>query len=279
MKKEEQISVLLAALFAYSLYRWGRSLYFIFSDGYSGFSFYTFSYFLILLAGVAGLVQFYSSGYTKSPLLRLYLIYDFVSSVFSYFPSTVRVFVTERSAWTLVYMVVETVGLVVAFYALSVLARHRTPKVQESRQEDGSVALHYVPVPKGTRFLNRLLDTLLLILVMYNSYPNWDFLIESYFGYLPYVVTQVMLPILLGYILTVVYYLLMEYFFHTSFSKVFTQTTVINALGGYPSFSTTWVRSLCRIIPFDSLSFLFGDKGGWHDTISKTGVVEDKYVD
>lgn len=279
MKKEEQISVLLAALFAYSLYRWSITLYSVFSgSGLFGFSFSMVFYCLTLLIGVSGLLQFYFSGFKKSQLLRLYLIYVFVSSLFGYIPAMARLFVAERSSEVLIPLVIETAELVITFFALSVLALHRTPKTQESRQEDGSVALHYVPVSKGTRFLNRLLDTLLLVLIIYNSYQWWSYVFEPFFDNISYIVVPIII-VLLEYFLIIVYYLLVEYFFHTSFGKVLTKTTVINAQGGYPSFSTTLVRSLCRLIPFDSLSFLFGDKGGWHDTISKTGVVEDKYVD
>jgi len=32
-------------------------------------------------------------------------------------------------------------------------------------------------------------------------------------------------------------------------------------------------RTLCRLIPFDALSFLFNDSVGWHDTLSKTRIV------
>jgi len=43
-----------------------------------------------------------------------------------------------------------------------------------------------------------------------------------------------------------------------------------------PELSTILVRSLCRAVPFDALSFLFKDTGGWHDEWSKTYVVEDR---
>ncbi|PZR38286.1 MAG: hypothetical protein DI538_10060 [Azospira oryzae] len=280
MKREEQISLLLAAWFAYSLYRWSITLYTIFSgSGLLGFSFQMIFYCLTLLIGVGGLLQFYFSRFKKSQLLRLYLIYVLVSSLLGYIPSVARLFMGgDESSLFFIPLMIETAELVISFFALSVLATHRTPRVQQSTQEDGSVTLHYVPVSKGTRFLNRLFDALLFILIIYHSYQWWAYTFESFFDNTGYEVVQFMI-VLLEYFLMVVYYLIMEYFFHTSFGKVFTQTTVINAQGGYPSFTTTLVRSLCRLIPFDSLSFLFGNGSGWHDRLSNTGVVEDKYVD
>jgi len=39
-------------------------------------------------------------------------------------------------------------------------------------------------------------------------------------------------------------------------------------------FSTTFIRSCSRAIPFEAFSFL-GDNG-WHDSLSGTKVIEDK---
>ena len=49
---------------------------------------------------------------------------------------------------------------------------------------------------------------------------------------------------------------------------------VVNEKGECPAMSKMGLRTLCRFIPFDALSFLWG--GNWHDSISGTYVVSDK---
>ena len=59
-----------------------------------------------------------------------------------------------------------------------------------------------------------------------------------------------------------------------SVGKYITGTKVVMIDGSEPLVKNYLIRNLCRLIPFDQLSFLFG--GGFHDTISKTTVVNNK---
>jgi len=67
------------------------------------------------------------------------------------------------------------------------------------------------------------------------------------------------------------YYLLMEGAFRTTIGKLLTNTKVVDIDG--TRVNEIFVRTICRIIPFEPLSFLFG-KNGWHDSISKTTVID-----
>jgi uncharacterized RDD family membrane protein YckC len=67
------------------------------------------------------------------------------------------------------------------------------------------------------------------------------------------------------------YYFLFEYFFSKTPGKFLTKTIVINSYGQKASAKLIFIRSICRIIPIDNFSFLFGS--GLHDTISHTQVV------
>lgn len=71
------------------------------------------------------------------------------------------------------------------------------------------------------------------------------------------------------------------YFFGTetasngkTIGKKLLRMSVTNDKGESPSMSKMGLRTLCRFIPFDILSFLWG--GNWHDNISGTYVVSDK---
>ncbi len=75
----------------------------------------------------------------------------------------------------------------------------------------------------------------------------------------------------------VIYYIIIEGLFKgRSIGKFITKTKVVLKDGAKPTINETVVRSLCRIIPFEGFSFL-GELGkGWHDTLSKTYVVDSK---
>lgn len=81
---------------------------------------------------------------------------------------------------------------------------------------------------------------------------------------------------LISYIIVVIYYTILESLTGRSVAKYITNTKVLMADGSTPTASDIFKRSLCRLIPFDQLSFLGTIPKGWHDTISKTVVVDLK---
>lgn len=79
-------------------------------------------------------------------------------------------------------------------------------------------------------------------------------------------------------IVFIVAYVLLSAIFEALFGKTpgkfITKTHVVTKDGLKPSLLNILGRNLCRLIPFDSLSFLFGSRG-WHDKFSDTFVVKD----
>ena len=69
------------------------------------------------------------------------------------------------------------------------------------------------------------------------------------------------------------YYNLFEAWFGKSPAKFITRTRVLTLRGEKPGWLDIMGRSLCRIIPFDAFSFLFG--ADWHDRFSRTIVVSE----
>lgn len=68
------------------------------------------------------------------------------------------------------------------------------------------------------------------------------------------------------------YYLFFESVWARTPAKLIFRTYVVDEAGRKPPFGQIVKRTLCRFIPFEPLSFLWGDLG-WHDSISKTRVV------
>ncbi|MEO9591512.1 RDD family protein [Rhodopirellula bahusiensis] len=75
------------------------------------------------------------------------------------------------------------------------------------------------------------------------------------------------------------YYVFMEAIFGATLAKFITKTRVVSVDGDKAGFGKILGRSLARMIPFDPLSYLFGDnRVGWHDTLSGTRVIDLKKV-
>lgn len=77
-----------------------------------------------------------------------------------------------------------------------------------------------------------------------------------------------------GFVIMMTYFLIFEGITGRSLAKYITKTKVVDERGQKPDFGTIFIRTLCRFIPFEVFSFLSSDATGWHDTISKTRVVE-----
>ena len=124
------------------------------------------------------------------------------------------------------------------------------------------------PAEKGARFGNYIIDIVLFIVLfllhvllieaVFNTFPDPDSLLFSIY-YL---------------VLLFAYYFVFEYFFGKTPGKFLTKTKVVDKNGEWPGGKKILIRSLCRLIPFDNFSFLFGPFG-WHDSISGTMVVRD----
>ncbi|WP_375238494.1 RDD family protein [Aurantibacter sp.] len=77
-------------------------------------------------------------------------------------------------------------------------------------------------------------------------------------------------------IIGVLYYTVIETYTGKSIGKYITKTRVVLEDGSNPEFSDVFLRSLCRHIPFDAFSFLGEPGKGWHDSLSKTYVIDEK---
>lgn len=132
---------------------------------------------------------------------------------------------------------------------------------------------------KGLRFANYIIDYIVQVLLgaaigfvlgliaeMTGSYDLIDFLFYS--GRL--------MELVFGYLIMLIYYTTFESLTGRSLGKYITNTKVILYDGSKPTFNEILVRSLSRMIPFEQFSFLGQDGKGWHDTISKTYVVDIK---
>ncbi|MDY8134083.1 RDD family protein [Aquimarina sp. 2201CG5-10] len=128
---------------------------------------------------------------------------------------------------------------------------------------------------RDKRFANHILDTIFLLIF------------NVVLGVLLGIILAVWSPdsltafeednIFINYFFTfvggMIYYTFFEITTGRTLGKLITGTKVVDEQGNKPDAWTIFVRTLCRFIPFDAFSFL-ADDSGWHDTLSKTKVVE-----
>lgn len=134
----------------------------------------------------------------------------------------------------------------------------------------------------GQRFANYLIDYICQVIMMFGifmiilivaiSNGNKDIVaeIESVKDVVKYAFVSAII---------LVYYNFFEIFFAVTIGKLVTNTVVVDRNGEKPTTDEILVRSICRLIPFEILSFLSPPGKGWHDSISKTYVVKRKVLE
>jgi uncharacterized RDD family membrane protein YckC len=130
---------------------------------------------------------------------------------------------------------------------------------------------------KGQRFLNYFIDTLFIYLFIFVVLIIF-LILNEIFGWMDFDTwidnINSIEEFLIYSIFSIIYYSLFEGFSSKSIAKYITKTIVVMKDGSKPNFETIRIRSLCRIIPFDHFSFLGTKPIGWHDSMSKTYVVD-----
>jgi len=71
------------------------------------------------------------------------------------------------------------------------------------------------------------------------------------------------------------YFVYMEYKYQKTIGKFLTKTKVVMTDGRKPELNEIFIRTVCRLIPLDRISFLF-TKNGFHDRLSNTTVIKEE---
>jgi len=126
----------------------------------------------------------------------------------------------------------------------------------------------------GKRFINSLIDNICFSLF---SSLIWQILIilglYSVLGTMDNAIIMVLI-IVFQLLFYFVYFILFEYQFGVTPGKIVTKTKVLTDDNRKPSLKNIIIRTLCRLIPLEAISFL-ACTAGWHDSFSKTQVVLD----
>ena len=127
----------------------------------------------------------------------------------------------------------------------------------------------------GKRMGNYFIDTIVIIVLesllgmfvikFYGIESGiYSMLFKNYFG-----------NYILLFLLSIIYYSIFESISGKTIGKYFTKTKVLTLKDEKPDFLRVLLRSVCRFVPLDQISFILNNKSGWHDTLSKTLVIEE----
>lgn len=110
-----------------------------------------------------------------------------------------------------------------------------------------------VETNKGIRIINFLIDLIMVSII--------SVILETIFKFGFF------------YLVYLVYYFTFEFFSGQTVGKMITRTKVVDNNQNKPSVKKLIIRTILRLNPFDSLSYLFGQSLGSHDLISKTKLI------
>ena len=144
---------------------------------------------------------------------------------------------------------------------------------------DAASGVVLVPASLGKRFLNVTIDAVPLFVfqvIVYGAatillYPNLEpgsDEAEAALG---------LLVIPLTWAPYFAYYIIMEATMGRTIGKMVTGTRVVRQdARSAPTVGQVIGRTAARLVPFEALSFLFGDATGWHDDWSRTMVIDER---
>lgn len=120
------------------------------------------------------------------------------------------------------------------------------------------------------RFCNLLIDSFIIAIFIFaivSIIDRYSSMIQEY---------NAVYNRVLGFLIYFLYYFLFEISFSLTPGKLITKTKIVdNLIFTRPSFLKVFIRTLCRLIPFEALTiFFYSDNLLWHDKISRTTVIK-----
>ncbi|KQR92495.1 hypothetical protein ASG01_11290 [Chryseobacterium sp. Leaf180] len=164
--------------------------------------------------------------------------------------------------------------------AYAVLAFMILKKIREKKVLDTTVSETTVKIsdtPKMQRFIHFFVDTLIMALVfMPVAFRVFEIFLRNNETFMRTFNESKLTLFLLLFICRFLYYPFFEIVFGSTPAKFLTESRVITSQATNPQSGNIFLRTLCRHIPFDAVSFFW--KTGWHDRFSETYVVKEERV-
>lgn len=152
----------------------------------------------------------------------------------------------------------------------------QTSQIQEVtekiiRKKEEQVSFQSAKVSSLNRFLHFVIDTTAIMFI--------TLVLETIVAYA--IPPTVAIPwsrvaVLILFSVFFLYYTLWESIAQKTLGKVLTRSIVVMENGAKPTSTEIVIRTLCRLIPLDGLTYLYS-KDGFHDRLSHSSVVKDSF--
>jgi len=146
----------------------------------------------------------------------------------------------------------------------------------ETVEYPAATEIYYFKTGNWERLLHFIVDNLIFLLIGYQLFSGIMYLefVNTHFGlergdHANQVYLLIIFPVFSFF-----YYYMFEKIFSATPGKFLTQSRLVNSEGLAPANSNVLLRTLCRNIPFDGVSFLVNSS--WHDNLSNTEVFKEK---
>lgn len=143
-------------------------------------------------------------------------------------------------------------------------------KQESTEKETRRKELDSSKVTSWTRLIHLIVDSIVffltaiilsIILNLFLSTPDQE--------------TMTLISYGLFFVAFFLYFVFMEYNYQKTIGKFLTKTKVVMNDGRKPELNEIFIRTACRLIPLDRISFLF-TRNGFHDRFSNTTVMKDE---
>jgi uncharacterized RDD family membrane protein YckC len=131
-------------------------------------------------------------------------------------------------------------------------------KIEEAKQFDNK------KVTSLTRFVHFIIDSVIVLIIVFILTVPLDANVES----------QMLIGYVIIFIIIFGYYYILEAKYQKTVAKFITKTKVVTNDGKRPDKHDILIRTLCRFIPFDQVTYLF-TRNGLHDRFSDTVVIKE----
>lgn len=264
------------SIFEIYINNWGKSSYSL-----NFFNLYLYTSFL------TGAIAYYT---TKGKDIRL-LRFNFGMMIFNFLLQLP--FLTEGLFWpsrgggmmpstesnllqAVMYLSALSLSLLIACKAILFLNKHIQADLEEELFPDGRKQAYSLPATKTQRFLNHLIDSILLTIYIICTVQlsfrspvigNLFDKMESELGREPSL-------LIVFATARFIYFFVFEALFASSPGKMLTQTRVSDKSGNKAGLIAILKRTLCRLIPFEAFTFFTGYN--LHDKLSNTYVIREQ---
>lgn len=250
-----------------------------FSNRFEYMEIWNFVFYVLLLIGS---LQFRKTNGKETRFLGFVFSVIFLNAIILLFYSTyIKFFIlkwkdlSSFQIFTTIFSYVVLIGmLIISFKILKTIKSKKEIDLVETEHRKS-----ITDTPKWQRFFHWMIDLTVMgliatPLVINAGYEmmNSEFLArhEAFAMFLESRWALYFLALILFFF----YYPVSEILFGATPAKFLTESRVVNSKAESPDSSTVFLRTLCRNIPFDALSFFA--KRGWHDSLSETYVVKEK---